>query len=85
MTPAQVMLSWAVQRGTSVVPKTVKEDRLKENFTLSKLSEEHFDVVNTITDEMESIRFLDPSRHTGFDIFDETKDEPVSNSAPWDD
>lgn len=29
--PAQVMLAWAVNRGTSVIPKSVNPNRLKEN------------------------------------------------------
>lgn len=33
-TPAQVVLRWAVQRGTSVVPKTEKPERLRENLAL---------------------------------------------------
>lgn len=32
---AQVLLSWAIQRGTSVVPKTVNEGRMKENLSVS--------------------------------------------------
>lgn len=31
ITPAQVLLSWAAHRGTSVIPKSVKKERLKEN------------------------------------------------------
>lgn len=30
-TPAQIMLAWAVNRGTSVIPKSVNPQRLKEN------------------------------------------------------
>merc|ERR1712150_92122 len=33
-TPAQVVLRWAVQRGTAVVPKSSKVERLKENAAL---------------------------------------------------
>lgn len=32
ITPAQLVLSWAVQRGTSVVPKSTSETRIRENF-----------------------------------------------------
>jgi len=38
-TSAQVVLSWAVQRGTSVVPKSSNEGRLKKNLELVKLSD----------------------------------------------
>ena len=33
-TPAQVLLRWGVQRGTSVVPKTARPDRLTENLAV---------------------------------------------------
>ena len=33
-TPAQVLLRWGVQRGTSVVPKTERIERLKENLAI---------------------------------------------------
>ena len=34
-TPAQVLLSWAVQRGTSVVPKSEDEERMRKNIDVS--------------------------------------------------
>ena len=50
-TGAQVMLRWAVQRGTIAIPKTVNEDRLQQNMNI-------FDF--TLTDEeMETILKLD--------------------------
>lgn len=33
-TPAQVVLRWGVQRGTSIIPKTTKAERLRENLAL---------------------------------------------------
>ena len=33
--PAQVLLSWGVQRGAAVVPKTVHEDRMRQNLEVS--------------------------------------------------
>ncbi|KAF8653325.1 hypothetical protein AX16_004025 [Volvariella volvacea WC 439] len=40
VTTAQVLLSWGVQRGTIVIPKTENEERIQANFTLPELSEE---------------------------------------------
>jgi L-glyceraldehyde reductase len=31
-TPAQLLIGWAVQRGTVVLPKSVTEERIKSNF-----------------------------------------------------
>ena len=36
VTVAQVLLSWGVQRGTSVVPKSEREERLRNNFEVSR-------------------------------------------------
>jgi len=36
-TPAQVMLAWAVNRGTSVIPKSVHEYRLRENLAAADI------------------------------------------------
>lgn len=32
--PAQVLLKWGVQRGTAVIPKTTKPDRMRENLDI---------------------------------------------------
>ena len=37
-TPAQVVLRWGIQRGTSIIPKTSKAERLRENATLFDFS-----------------------------------------------
>jgi alcohol dehydrogenase (NADP+) len=31
-TAAQILIKWAIQRGTSVIPKSVNPSRLKQNF-----------------------------------------------------
>ena len=77
MSPAQILLSWAVQRGTSAVPKTVREPRLDENRQLAKLDDTVMDVINQLTERKGQIRFLDPRDHIGFDIFDEYHDQPT--------
>jgi alcohol dehydrogenase (NADP+) len=35
--PAQVMLAWAVNRGTSVIPKSVNPERLKQNLAAADI------------------------------------------------
>lgn len=82
--PAQVILSWAVQRGAAVIPKTSDKNRLAENIGLSRLSEEHCEKIDRLSQESGNVRYLDPAGHIGFDIFNEEADEPVWNSAPWD-
>ncbi|KAI1444068.1 aldo-keto reductase [Annulohypoxylon stygium] len=84
MTPAQVCLSWAVQRGIPIVPKSVSETHMKQNLQLRRLPEDMFAIVDQLSLERGPLRFLDPSRHIGFDIFDEEKDQPVADSAAWD-
>src|SRR5271170_8108604 len=47
-TPAQVLLAWAVQRGTALLAKTRTAARAKENFNISALPEDAFDEINRI-------------------------------------
>ncbi|KAF8336110.1 Aldo/keto reductase [Amanita rubescens] len=51
VTPTQVLLSWGVQRGTAVIPKTEREDRMKENIKLVELSDEDMRVLDGIHEE----------------------------------
>jgi D-xylose reductase len=53
-TPAQIVLRWAVQRSTAVVPKTTRPERLAENLAL-------FDF-ELSDDEMRAISALDQNR-----------------------
>ncbi|MBA3313638.1 MAG: aldo/keto reductase [Planctomycetota bacterium] len=58
-TPAQVVLRWGVQRGTSVVPKSMHTERLRENFALFdfKLSDEEMRLIEAMD---RGRRFNDP-------------------------
>ena len=47
-TPAQVLLAWAVQRGTAMLTTPKTAARAKENFDLSALPDEAFDEINRI-------------------------------------
>ena len=50
MTPAQVALSWAVQRGTALLTTSTKPQRIAENFEISPLPEEAMsEMRNSIT------------------------------------
>lgn len=53
-TPAQIVLRWAVQRGTAAIPKTTRPERLRENLAVFD-----FDLSAT---EMNSISALDRNR-----------------------
>jgi len=47
-TPAQVLLAWAVQRGTAVLTTTRSASRAKENFDISALPGDAFERINRI-------------------------------------
>ncbi|GBE80940.1 Aldo/keto reductase [Sparassis latifolia] len=47
-TPAQVVISWAVKRGTIVIPKSENVERMKANITLLDLSDDDMTVLNAI-------------------------------------
>ncbi|QRV98081.1 aldo/keto reductase family protein [Ceratobasidium sp. AG-Ba] len=46
ITPSQLVLSWAVQRGTIVIPKSSKEERLKQNIDIITLPDDVFKIVD---------------------------------------
>ena len=58
-TPAQIVLRWGVQRGTAVVPKTTRLDRLEENLALFdfQLSDSE---MKTLSSMNRNRRFNDP-------------------------
>ncbi|MGK7397474.1 MAG: aldo/keto reductase [Candidatus Cyclobacteriaceae bacterium M3_2C_046] len=49
-TPAQILISWAVHRGTAVIPKSTNPDRIRQNFEAGKiaLEQEDMDQINNI-------------------------------------
>lgn len=58
-TPGQVVLRWGVQRGTAIIPKTTKAERLKENIDLFsfELTEEQMSAISALNTNR---RFNDP-------------------------
>jgi aldehyde reductase len=47
-TPAQVLLAWAIQRGTALLTTPKSAARAKENFDISRLPQDAFDEINRI-------------------------------------
>jgi len=66
---AQVLIAWAVKRGTSVVPKSVTKERIEKNFQQIELSDEAFEKLNKLD---RHARYNDPSEWD-WDCFDEHK------------
>ena len=58
-TPAQIVLAWGIQRGTSVIPKTSRKERLQENLVSQyvRLSEEDMKAISSLD---QNRRFNDP-------------------------
>lgn len=75
--PSQILLSWALQRGTSIIPKSSKPERISLNTKATELEDEDFRKVENLRDEASSMRMNDPKNHIGFDIYNEEVEEPV--------
>lgn len=58
-TPAQVLLKWGVQRGTSVIPKTSKPERMRENIDIDDFELSAFEMA-AISALNQNRRFNDP-------------------------
>lgn len=74
-TVAQVILTWHVQRGVCVIPKSVNENRLKENLEAGSLtlSEEAMDRINGLN---RNYRFIDGTFWT-------VEDSPYTQEYLW--
>ncbi|KAL4924552.1 aldo/keto reductase [Aspergillus undulatus] len=75
--PAQVLISWAVQRGTAVLPKSVTPSRIQSNFEDFILPEDAFQAIQSL-ERHQRMNF--PAR-LGVDIFGEVGEESVRKSA----
>ncbi|XP_008799818.1 aldose reductase-like isoform X1 [Phoenix dactylifera] len=78
-TPGQVLVRWALQRGTSVIPKSTNAERIKENIQVFgwEIPEEEFRALSSIRDQR---RVLD-----GEDIFVNKTHGPYRCAADlWD-
>ena len=78
MDPGQVCVSWGIQRGTVVLPKSVTEKRIISNRSVTALPDDAFSRVSGLEKHK---RFNVPSYRWGYDIFDEIGEEVVKKSA----
>ena len=75
-TPAQVLISWALHRGTAVIPKSVRPERLRENLAAGGLA---------LTDnEMQEIASLNRDRRYITGTFWAVEGGPYTLENIWD-
>lgn len=48
-TAAQVLIAWGAYRGYSVIPKSVKEERIKSNFQQVELSKDDYEKISVLS------------------------------------
>lgn len=75
--PANVLLSWSVQRGTNVVPKSVTPARITSNLDVFELSPEDFTALN----HLECHNRLNYLSEGGYDCFGDTGNDFVHDLA----
>jgi len=67
---AQVLISWAAQRGTVVIPKSVNKERILDNYNDFILSSEDMNKINELSKGKHE-RILNPK--WGIDVFEDAK------------
>jgi diketogulonate reductase-like aldo/keto reductase len=75
--PGQVLVSWGVQSGHVVLPKSVTASRIASNFQDFEIPADEMSELNALERHK---RFNFPARW-GFDIFDEAGEEAVKKAA----
>ncbi|KAF4555865.1 Aldo-keto reductase-like protein 22 [Elsinoe fawcettii] len=73
----QLLVSWGVQRGTVVLPKSVTKSRIESNFQDFEIPAKEYDELNALERHK---RFNFPA-HWGFDIFEEVGESEVRKAA----
>ena len=64
--PAQVLLAWAVQRGTALLTTPRTAARARENFDISPLPEDALDEINRIQTRQRLNSVVNPTGVPGF-------------------
>jgi alcohol dehydrogenase (NADP+) len=76
VTPAEVLIAWAIQRGTSAIPKSVNPERMRQNFAAATL------VLSP--DDMGALAGLDRGHRFIDGAFWTLPDGPYSLANLWD-
>lgn len=66
VTPAQLLISWAVQRKTVVLPKSLAEERVASNIKTFEIPKEDFEELNHLTEKYGTSRCINPA-YANFD------------------
>jgi len=74
--PAQVLIAWALERGTSVIPKSTNEKRIKENYDAQN--------IELSSEEMAAIKELDQGKRIVDGSLFVTQDDKYSLENIWD-
>ncbi|KAJ6441129.1 alcohol dehydrogenase [Purpureocillium lavendulum] len=72
ITPAQALLKWGIQRGTSVIPKAYTPSHIIDNIaaaTSPGLPDEDVEAISGAHGATGSVRYINPVNHWGFDIY----------------
>jgi diketogulonate reductase-like aldo/keto reductase len=69
VTPAQILLSWGIHRGCSVIPKSVTPSRIVSNLQAVKLDTKDFQALEELVATKTAKRLVDPSSLWGVDIY----------------
>lgn len=67
-TPSQIVIKWAIERGTTVIPKSVTPSRIEENFNIFdfSLTKEEIESISNLN---KNLRVVNPKRYFGVDLF----------------
>ncbi|KAG0173476.1 hypothetical protein DFQ28_007127 [Apophysomyces sp. BC1034] len=66
--PAQILLSWGIQRGISVIPKSVTPSRIVENFQDIQLDDEDFETISKLAGDNHT-RLVEPATFWKVDLY----------------
>ncbi|KAK4701722.1 hypothetical protein P7C70_g4511, partial [Phenoliferia sp. Uapishka_3] len=78
--PANILISWQVQRGAVVLPKSVTESRIIANFKDVELTKAEVEKLEKRSMELPFVRAVDPSEAWGVTIYESGEAKPKEKS-----